>query len=63
MGKQNLIHQSREDTEPQTNNETIQEEIRQLAYGLFCECGCAYGHDVEHWVEAERRVLERLKGK
>lgn len=43
----------------ETNREAAQEDIRALAYQLFCECGCAHGHDVEHWLEAERQVLER----
>ena len=44
-----------------TDPETVQEEIRTLAYQLFRECGCVHGHDVEHWLEAERRVHERPK--
>lgn len=63
MGKQKLNHKSREEAEPTVNDEAIKEEIRQLAYGLFCECGCEQGHDLEHWVDAERRVLERMKEK
>lgn len=63
MGKQISSHKSWEEAEPTVNDEAIQEEIRQLAYGLFCECGCEQGHDLEHWVEAERRVLERMKEK
>ncbi len=63
MGKQIPSHKIREEAEPMVNDEAIQEEIRRLAYELFCECGCEHGRDLEHWVEAERRVLERLKGK
>jgi len=44
-----------------TDHEAAQEEIRALAYQLFCEGECGHGHDVEHWVEAERRVLERYR--
>ncbi|MDF0672924.1 MAG: DUF2934 domain-containing protein [Nitrospira sp.] len=40
-----------------TDRENAQEDIRALAYQLFCEHGCEHGHDVEHWLEAERRVL------
>lgn len=43
----------------EANREATQEEIRALAYQLFCECECAHGLDVEHWLEAERRVLSR----
>jgi len=39
------------------------EEIQQLAYQLYCECGYEHGHDPEHWAEAERRVLERHQGR
>lgn len=42
-----------------TDPETVQEEIRTLAHQLFCEGGCRHGRDVEHWLEAERRVLSR----
>lgn len=46
-----------------TDPEIVQDEIRALAYQLFCEGGCGHGRDVEHWVEAERRVLERYESK
>ncbi len=41
----------------------LQEEIQQLAYRFYCECGHEHGHDLAHWLEAERRVLERYQGK
>lgn len=41
----------------------LQEEIQQLAYTFYCQCGYEDGHDLEHWVEAERRVLERHQRK
>lgn len=44
-----------------TDRETAQEEIRALAYQVFYERGCEHGHDVEHWLEAEQRVLERYR--
>lgn len=43
----------------QDSPNAVEEKIRQLAYHLYCECGCEHGHDLEHWVEAERRILER----
>lgn len=43
----------------ETDCETPQADIRALAYQLFCEHGCVHGHDVEHWLEAERQVLSR----
>jgi hypothetical protein len=32
--------------------------IRERAYALFQSCGCQDGHDLEHWLEAERQVIE-----
>jgi hypothetical protein len=29
------------------------EEIRQLAYGLWQEAGCQEGYHVPHWLEAD----------
>lgn len=31
-------------------------KIRQRAYGLFEAAGCEHGHDLEHWLEAERQI-------
>lgn len=45
------------------DQDQLREEIRQLAYTRFCQCGYEHGHDLEHWVEAERRVLERYEGR
>lgn len=42
--------------------EQVREEIQTLAYELYCQCGHEHGHDLEHWIEAERRVLERHQG-
>jgi hypothetical protein len=30
--------------------------IQQRAYVLFQACGCEHGHDLEHWLEAERQI-------
>jgi hypothetical protein len=30
--------------------------IRQCAYGLFEASGHQHGHDLEHWLEAERQI-------
>lgn len=54
MGKEQKTANKRNSSE--TNRDPTQEEIRALAYQLFCECGCAHGHDVEHWLEAERQA-------
>lgn len=64
MGKQNRnqeVRRIRRIAEQTVDQDAAQEEIRALAYQLFCECGCEYGHDLEHWLEAERRVLGPLK--
>ena len=51
-------------TEPEHSTpEQLREEIEQLAYTFYCQCGYEHGHDFEHWVEAERRVFERHQGK
>jgi hypothetical protein len=57
MGKEKKSQETKEGNEPGTEREGAQEEIRALAYQLFCECGCEHGHDEDHWLEAERRVL------
>lgn len=46
---------------PAETHDSLEEEIRALAYQLYCEGGYQNGHDVEHWVEAERQVLSRKK--
>jgi len=38
-----------------------EDEIRSLAYQLYCEGGYQDGRDSEHWLEAERRVMVRRK--
>lgn len=38
-------------------------EIEHLAYALYCQCGYEHGHDLEHWAEAERQVLEQHQRK
>lgn len=45
------------------NASQLQQEIEQLAYKLYSECGYEHGHDLDHWSEAERRILERHRGK
>jgi hypothetical protein len=32
------------------------DDIRTLAYQLYCENGRQNGHDLEYWLEAERRL-------
>lgn len=38
--------------------EDQEEEIRAKAYQFFCDSGYQDGHDQEHWLAAERHVLE-----
>lgn len=30
------------------------EEIRMIAYSIWEQDGCCHGHEIEHWLEAER---------
>ena len=41
--------------------ESIEEEIRSLAYQLYCEGGYQDGRDVEHWLQAEQQVQTHKK--
>ena len=41
--------------------ESMEEEIRALAYQLYCEGGNQDGRDCEYWLEAERQVIARSK--
>ena len=34
------------------------EEIRQLAYGIWQEAGCPNGSDLQHWLQAKELWLE-----
>ena len=40
-----------------------QEEVAQVAYGLFERRGRTSGHDVEDWLEAERIVRARRRSR
>lgn len=44
-----------------TTREPMEDEIRTLAYQLYCEGGYQNGRDLEHWLEAEQRVMVRRK--
>ena len=41
--------------------ESAEDEIRSLAYQLYCEGGYQDGRDSEYWLEAEQRVMVRRK--
>lgn len=41
--------------------ESMGDEIRSLAYQLYCEGGYQTGRDLEYWLQAEKHVLVRRK--
>jgi hypothetical protein len=47
--------------ESSSTHESMEDEIRSLAYRLYCEGGYQNGRDVEHWLQAEKQVLVRRK--
>jgi hypothetical protein len=42
--------------------ESAENEIRSLAYQLYCEGGYQDGRDMEYWLQAEQQVLTHRKG-
>jgi hypothetical protein len=42
---------------PSTTRESTYDEIRSLAYQLYCEGGYQDGRDSEYWLQAEQQVL------
>jgi hypothetical protein len=34
------------------------DDIARRAYELFIANGCEHGHDVDHWLQAERELVE-----
>ena len=42
--------------EAQRRDPNVIARIRQRAYGLFEAAGREHGHDLEHWLEAERQI-------
>ncbi|THI84635.1 MAG: DUF2934 domain-containing protein [Nitrospira sp. CG24A] len=41
--------------------ESLDDEIRSLAYQLYCEGGYQGGRDLEYWLQAEQQILTRRK--
>jgi Protein of unknown function (DUF2934) len=41
----------------------LQGEIARVAYDLYIQSGYLHGHDLEHWLEAERIVLSNQPSK
>ena len=46
-------------TDPIAMTDRDQRRVAELAYVLYEQCGRQDGHDMDHWLEAERRVLGR----
>jgi hypothetical protein len=40
-----------------------EQEVRELAYGIWQQQGCLHGYDVQHWVSAEAIWLEKHRPK
>lgn len=45
-------------TQQSGTNQDVQQLIAQKAYGLWEQCGCMEGRDLEHWLEAERLIQQ-----
>ena len=41
-----------------SSNKNQREQIEERAYELWLAGGCAHGNDLDHWLQAEREVLE-----
>lgn len=41
----------------------VHDEIAKVAYELYEKSGRMPGHDLEHWLEAEKIVMARYKGR
>ena len=41
-----------------SSNKNPREKIEERAYELWLAGGCAHGNDLDHWLQAEREVLE-----
>ena len=46
---------------PSTAPESMEDEIRSLAYQLYCDGGYQNGHDLEYWLKAEQQTMVRRK--
>jgi hypothetical protein len=44
--------------QPQPRDVQVIARIQQRAYGLFEAGGFEHGHDLEHWLEAERQITD-----
>ncbi|MEJ0091143.1 MAG: DUF2934 domain-containing protein [Limisphaerales bacterium] len=41
------------------DHDRIQKQITIRAYELWQQAGCPHGNDRDHWLQAEREILER----
>lgn len=46
---------------PSIARESMEDEIRSLAYQRYCEDGYQDGRDLAYWLEAEQQVMARRK--
>ncbi len=51
------------DTKAASSSEDRLRRIRERAYLLYVESGYQHGHDVEHWLEAERQLADSGTGR
>ena len=42
-----------------STSRSTEDDIRSLAYQLYCDGDYQDGRDLEHWLEAEQRVMVR----
>ena len=54
MGKQHKVAGA-----PPVMGESMEAQIRSLAYQLYCEGGYQDGRDLEYWLQAEQQVRVR----
>ena len=45
-------------TQSVSSPDGLQEKIARRAYQLYEEGGCVNGHDMDHWLKAEREILK-----
>ena len=55
-----MKHISRSGTNAGAQNPTT-DQIAVAAYQLYLENGCQDGHDVEHWLSAEKLLTQKVK--
>jgi|CXWL01.1.fsa_nt_gi hypothetical protein len=46
---------------PSRAPESMEDEIRSLAYRLYCEGGYQNGRDLEYWLKAEQQTMVQRK--